>query len=197
MAEKNQAVEDAVIDAYISELKDAAPGSVDITKLAPIAGTDFNNMDRMGGAFETTPDAYIPVWSHIDGGKSIVLVSMLSTQLKKKIPQADDIKPELWGKPAFSLQPTFEPVRDELLCMLHVDHPMRQQLDEMGLRGIICRKRNIPTEKDVMKHFARRHRDSHEVYEAAIGKAERDEDRDFQRHMLESILSLMEAKADG
>ena len=191
MAEKKQAIEDARIDAYIDALKDAPPGSVDVDKLPTFDGQEFN---RPLQAFESTPDAYIPVWSHIDGGKSIVLVSMLSTQLKKKIPQADDILPEKWGKPAFSLQPTFEPVRDSLLCMLHVDHPMREELDGMGLKGAICRKANIPTDKDVMKHFERRHKDSWEVYHAAVDKAEREEDRVFQREMLESIVALMKDK---
>lgn len=191
MAEKAQAIEDAKIAAYIDQLKDAPPGSVDVDKLPTFDGAEFN---KPLTAFESTPDAYIPVWSQIDGGKSIVLVSMLTTQLKKKVPQDTHIKPELWGKPAFSLQPTFKPVRDEMLCMLHPDHPMREELDEMGLRGITCSKWNIPTEKDVMKHFERRHTDSFDTYTAAIGKAERDEDRAFQREMLESIVELMKDK---
>ncbi len=201
-----EAIEQALVEAQIANLKADGVGAMDpdmldtMTSADPSLGNFTNSDDKLGRAFVEDDDEMIPIYSTFDGAKSVVLVSMLGKQMRKRFgPQHAEVPSSMWGKQAFSMAQT-ERGREaqakllKLKCMFHADHPMREELNEMGLM-MQCRKANMPTESHVQQHAQNRHPAEFKAAKTHSDKAERDEDRQMQRELSKQLGEIAKAAA--
>lgn len=146
---------------------------------APVAdGALLSETDAIGSMQMTSDPGSrdkITLYSNVDGMPSRVLVNMLSKKLQQKLPD---------GRPAWSEKPTIPYHTGKMLCMLHVDHPRRAELDEIGLIGKSCTKSNIPSAFEVRQHMLHTHRQEWQVMEEARAEREREEEREFRRALM-------------
>ena len=120
---------------------------------------------------------YVYVYDTADGERSVVNRNMLEAQLSK-------LRPD--GTRFFTtVKPAFEPVRGTLKCLLHKDDPDRGQYDIWGFAT--CNKSNLVSEFQVNRHVQVRHRMEWQTIEAERERAEREEERNFQRQLLASF----------
>lgn len=195
MADKKEAIAQAMVDAAIAGLKANGADAASMETLQAIAGAPGA---EQGKAFIQDDDAYVTVYSCHDGSTSRVLVSMLGKILRKRFSSIQsEVDPSKWGTPVFSLTPTEVTPRQSLLCRFHKDSAVREELDAMGLAGTVCVTNTIPTENDVRLHAEHRHRQENQVYTEAVKKAEHDEERDFQRGILELLLAQAKESKKG
>lgn len=133
------------------------------------------------------------VYDTVNGERSEVLVTMLQQILAKKRPD---------GSTVFTkVKPSGSPVRGTLKCLLHKDNPERGLFDKLGLPT--CRKSNLTAAFHVRRHMEKRHRIEWETIlqdrkDTAEARriAERKEDREFQRTLMEKSAPLYVSKKD-
>tara|TARA_Y100000310_G_scaffold15644_1_gene15693 strand:+ start:4048 stop:4800 length:753 start_codon:yes stop_codon:yes gene_type:complete len=110
---------------------------------------------------------------------SVINNNMLPRQLKGT---RDD------GQLCFTtIKPSFPPVRGSIRCMLHEDRPEFEDLKKRGVTRDGCRKATIPSEYELIQHMRNKHNREWSVLEEEKERAERDEDRAFQRRIFENI----------
>lgn len=110
---------------------------------------------------------------------SVINNNMLPRQLKGT---RDD------GQLRFTtIKPSFAPVRGSIRCMLHDDRPEFEDLKKRGVTRDGCRKATIPSEYELIQHMRNKHNREWAVLEEEKERAERDEDRAFQRRIFENI----------
>lgn len=161
VSSREKAIQDAQFEAYVEGLSDntrAREAVIDAAKHDEGEFTTFvldsKNADK------------VTVYSVVDGTPSQVLVSMLAKQLKKRIPRDEAIPEEFWGKRAFTVdKPTIKDESPKFVCWFHKDSPHRPELDAIGLAGVVCSKRNIPTLVDVEYHVMRKHPQRYKLIE--------------------------------
>lgn len=137
-------------------------------------------------AKEVTSAGYMPVYDRVTGDPSIINRNMLPNVLKKRNPQT--------GNLVFTMRdPGFRPPVGTYKCDLHKDSPLREKFDALGMAT--CRKANLKTEWDKMRHMQRRHSQENAMHkedeyktDRDEAKAERKEDRDFQKKLLEQLV---------
>jgi len=117
----------------------------------------------------------VTLYSTVDGLPSRVLVNMLGRKLAQKRPD---------GQPAWSQTPTIQFKYGEMKCLLHADHPRRQEWDGIGLVGKTCTKANIPSAFEVRQHMLHTHQQEWQVMEEARLAAEREEEREFRKALM-------------
>ena len=138
-------------------------------------------------AREVTSAGYVTIYDRVTGDPSIVNRNMLPNVLKKKNPET--------GSLVFTLRdPGFRPKQGTYKCDLHKESPLREKFDELGVPT--CRKSNLKTEWDKMRHMQRRHSQESAAFKEDEYRAEREEekafkaeDRAFQKKLLESLIS--------
>ena len=130
----------------------------------------------------------ITIYSTETGHPSRVLVNMLAKKLTQKLTD---------GRPVWSIAPTKEYFVGENKCYLHPDHPMRAELDRIGLVDKTCPKKNIPSEFEVRQHMIHRHKQEMSVIEEARAAAEREEERAFRRMQMAQMERLNEPTRRG
>ncbi len=201
-----EAIEQALVETQIANWKSDGVGAMDpellesMVSADPTLGEATNVDDKMGQAFVEDDDEMIPIYSTFDGTKSIVLVSMLGKQMRKRYDREDaEVPSSMWGKHAFSLAQTLhgKEVQGNMLklkCMYHADHPMRDELNAMGVM-MQCRKANIPTESDVLQHAENRHPKEYKVVRTTLDRRERAEDREMQRELSKQLGEIAKAAA--
>ena len=81
-----------------------------------------------------------------------------------------------------TVKPAFAPHRGTLKCLLHPDDPDRRLYASWGFAE--CTKANLTTEFQVTRHVQVRHRMEWQTIEAERERAEREEERNFQRQLL-------------
>jgi hypothetical protein len=88
------------------------------------------------------------------------------------------------GSRVFSLRAPvgITPHRGTLKCMLHADDPNRKHYDELGLP--VCRKSNLTSQFQVMRHMAARHKTELATIEQETRDKERQEELEFRRSVL-------------
>jgi hypothetical protein len=129
-----------------------------------------------------------PGWAtvyHTRTGEARVVMSQPGylRQLLQKV-HTDPDYPEWLGKPAFTdRDPGFRPEFGQFKCMLHSDSPDRERYDAMGLPH--CRAGKLRSRYDVTRHMQHKHRDEWGIIEDERERAERQEDREWQRSILE------------
>lgn len=142
---------------------------------AGIDGVTAGRLPAYSGGInaETT----VRVYSTIDGRPSDIMPQMLRAALRKRLPNG---RSAFWIEGMLGERPP-EYSGGTMLCYLHPDHPMRAELDEIGLSGRFCNpyeptrsKSNIPTEMDVEMHMKSRHKQEWAVIQRQL-QAKRDD----------------------
>jgi len=72
-----------------------------------------------------------------------------------------------------------------LKCLLHPDNETRKHYDALGFG--VCKKSNLVSEFQVDQHMQKKHKAEYKTIQAEIAKKEKDDDRAFQRAMLNRI----------
>jgi hypothetical protein len=137
--------------------------------------------DGIEGAISRAEDAgYKVLWDSQTGEMSFVNLNMVRQVLR--LTRED-------GSYVYTSQrPDITPERGTLLCLLCPDHPEREARMAMGFKtNETCRKTNIRTETDVEYHMRARHKRAWNMLERVQARVKEDEDRRFQRLMLERL----------
>ncbi len=191
--EMPEAVREAALDAAVQEMQDlsTADGEAILEKIDKQVGNmkveesfvvDAKNVDT------------ITVYSVVDGTPSVVLISMLSKILRRRVPADTNIPAKFHGKRAFLLsRPTNLPKRLRLKCWLHAEHPMRPELDALGMTGALCRKANIPSEFEVGLHVETKHKRSWKAIESRKADNVQKQNIDSQATQAEAMVNLADS----
>lgn len=143
-----------------------------------------------GGGFEvhTTDREKVTMYNTMNGQPSEFLIYMVGKRLSHKRPD---------GKPVWTLNPAEAPPYKvgTLKCPLHHDHEDRAWIDSIGLDGVYCGvnnpegrdKENIPSQFQVVQHMRRKHPTAFATIEQAREKEEKEEERKWQRQMMEAM----------
>ncbi len=185
---KDSAIQEAMLDAYLDDLND---NKAKQERVLAVAQTDEGEFT----SFVDEKDAEkVAVYNQYDGVKSMVLVSMLSKQLRKRFPRSVEIPEHLWGKRAFGVNPPANvPERQTLLCWFHPKSEQRSMLNELGLSGRVCRKSNIPTEIEIDLHVQRKHTKEYGMVKEALRRRDEAEDRAMRRQEIEALRAMAAA----
>jgi len=125
---------------------------------------------------------YVYIYDTRTGERSLTNRNMLPSQLKKR--RAD-------GSVVFTtISPGIKPARGTLKCTLHADGANREHYDELGLP--VCRKANLTSPFQVKRHMQKRHPVEWATIEEERVAAEKEEDRDFQRMILDRTFTSKE-----
>ena len=120
---------------------------------------------------------YVYVYDVRTGSQSRVNRNMLPAQLEKR----DENNARIFT----TIKPDIEPPKGTYRCLLHGDDPNRAHYDQMGLAR--CNKSTLVSEYQVNRHMAVRHRTEWETIQQEQMQAEKDEERAFQRTLMEAI----------
>ena len=136
-------------------------------------GTDDLPAPMIVGALKSA--GWTIVYHMETGEPSIVNRNMLPMQLKKKTAS---------GKRAFTVRKNEAPVpwRGELKCMLHEDAPNRVYWDGVGLP--VCKKNNLTSPMQVMRHMQHRHKDEWATMEREREDGERERRKLFEEAVI-------------
>lgn len=139
-----------------------------------------------------TSAGYIMVFDRMTGDSSVVNRNMLPTQLRKRHPDTHAL--------VFTLvDPGIRPAVGTYRCMLHADSPEREVFDNLGLA--YCKKANLKTAYQQTRHMTKRHKDEWALMQDiksrdldAEQKSDREQDREFQRMILDRLTGGTDAR---
>ena len=124
---------------------------------------------------------HVFIYNTKTGDRSKTNRNMLEDQLKKTFPED--------GTRVFTtVKPPFEPPRGAYHCLLHADSEEREHYDQMGLAT--CTKDDLASEYQVQRHMERRHRMEWATIGEERDRAEKDEERRFQRTLMAAIAQV-------
>ena len=160
------------------------PGS--LTKGKPISQGDEVLPDGLTPTVTELKSAgYTPVYDTKTGVRSLINNNMLPRTLRKQ--RAD-------GSYIFTIRrPSIVPRRGVYKCLLYPTDPNRKHYDELGLA--VCPKDNLGSPYQVERHMKKRHKMEWEAIEKERIDAEKQEDRDFQRMLIERATPIGTKKA--
>jgi len=162
-------LEELLIDA--EEAND--PGSLTEGRMLH-SGNDAMPMPMGVSSLES--GGYVYVYRVLTGDRCRINSNMLPMQLTKTLPD---------GRRAFTTEkPSYEPDKGTIKCILHADGPDREHYDALGFAT--CKKEFIPSEYQLGRHMTSRHRVEYETMNEEIARAEREEEREFQRMLLQA-----------
>ena len=169
--------EDAILDAMIAQAKVEADVKAGSVVNRPDGDTPF---PMVVGGIENggTEDAYV-IYDTMTGEPSLCprYEQLIKSKLKEK--RQD-------GLPRWSLtDPGFRPPVGDLNCRLHSSDPDREKWDGMGLP--VCGKEGFFTDWDRERHMRMKHKDEFGRMEEMRMRAEREEERAFQRLLMEKL----------
>ncbi len=119
---------------------------------------------------------HVYVYNTQTGDRYRINSNMLAMQLTKTLED---------GRRAFTTEkPPFEPEKGTIKCMLHADDPNRAHYDALGFAT--CPKQYIPSQYQLQRHMASRHRMEYATIGEEAARAEREEEREFQRMLLQA-----------
>lgn len=130
---------------------------------------------------------YVTVYDTRTGEPSIVDMNRLQGQLRKHHSNPDF--PEWIGRPAFGFEQTVIPWRGSFKCLLHKEGPDRTHYTEMGLSS--CSKSTIPNQYEVIAHMQLKHRREWQLIEQERENIRREEDREWQRSLMEALVKAV------
>ncbi len=128
------------------------------------------------GVTELKSAGYVWIYDAKTGDPSRINRNMLPSKLKLTRPD---------GSFVFSLKQLVNPVRGTFKCMLHPDDANRAYYDIQGLA--VCLKSNLTSPYQVERHMQKRHKVEWETIKNERDRKEKQEDRDLQRQMIESM----------
>lgn len=124
---------------------------------------------------------HVFIYNTKTGDRSKTNRNMLEDQLRKVFPED--------GTRVFTtVKPPFEPPRGAYHCLLHADSEEREHYDQMGLAT--CTKDDLASEYQVQRHMERRHRMEWATIGEERDRAEKDEERRFQRTLMAAIAQV-------
>ena len=124
---------------------------------------------------------HVFIYNTKTGDRSKTNRNMLEDQLRKVFPED--------GTRVFTtIKPDFEPPRGTYKCLLHADNEEREHYDQMGLAT--CTKDDLASEYQVQRHMERRHRMEWATIGEERDRAEKDEERHFQRTLMAAIAQV-------
>lgn len=172
MEDSQELIEEMERDAEVA----AEPGEL---KAKQILHKGDDELPSPMMATEIKSAGYVYIYDTRTGDRSLCNRNMLVQHLKKK---RDD------GSLVFTTKdPEFRPPKGTLKCMLHKDSPDRAHYDELGLAT--CTKNNLKSKYQVIRHMQKRHKMEWETIEQERKDREREDDRDFQRLLMDRALS--------
>lgn len=121
---------------------------------------------------------FIPVYSSIDGCPSYVLPHMIPTVMRQRNPD---------GTPMFLRKPTVAYRIGAIKCMLHAEHPSRDEFVGMGLTAITCKKATLRSEYDLERHMNVVHPDEYKLIQKVRAERLAEEEREFRREQMETM----------
>lgn len=126
---------------------------------------------------------YYYVWDTRTFERVPVLGYMLSKVLNRTRPD---------GSRRFTTaDPRKQPVHGNIKCMLHPDSSDREHYNSLGFR--ICMKSNITNNFQLKEHMRKKHKQEWSAIQAEIADRERQEDRDAQKVLYESLARTVKA----
>tara|TARA_R100000306_G_C4378391_1_gene143033 strand:- start:2461 stop:3138 length:678 start_codon:yes stop_codon:yes gene_type:complete len=129
---------------------------------------------------------HVFIYNTKTGDRSKTNRNMLEDQLKK-------VFPEDGSRVYTTVKPPFEPPRGTYMCLLHADNAEREHYDAMGLAR--CTKDDLASEYQVQRHMQTRHRMEWATIAEERDRAERDEERQFQRTLMAAVARVGEDRA--
>ena len=180
------AAEDAAIDAAVDQLqlggvKQAIQYTEDVKSIIGEAGL---TLDSSAGK--------VRLYNRETGVSSDVLTDQLKMHLKKRFPANHPMAHQL----VYSIHPTVEPFKGDVICMLHPKHPDRAYLDSIGLRGKFCYSAHIASEFDLDGHMRHRHSKEWAIIERARSLEREDEGRELLRQQTQLLARMGGAPVD-
>lgn len=168
--------ENKLTEELMQEAEQAAePGNLGRSAVIHAMAGEFP-VDMQVASLESA--GYVYVYDTQTAQRSVVNRNMLDTQLRK-------LRPD--GARFFTtVKPDFDPPRGALKCVLHPDDPNRATYDAWGFA--VCPKSNLQTEFYREQHARVRHRVEWENISSAQSRKERDEERTFQRQLMNLAL---------
>ena len=119
---------------------------------------------------------HVYVYHTQTGDRSRINSNMLAMQLTKTLED---------GSRAFTTEKLpFEPAKGSIKCMLHPDDPNRAHYDSLGFAT--CQKQYIPSPYQLQLHMSGRHRLENATIAEEAERAEKEEEREFQRMLLQA-----------
>jgi len=150
------------------------PGDDDVVAAPEPGGISDINQSFPGSKVESA--GYVYIWDTETGKQSVCNRNMLQSTLGKK--RKD-------GSRVFTtIKPDFEPQGGERKCMLHADDENRELYDSLGLA--VCTKDNLDSPYQVTRHMQTRHPQEWETIDDINATAQREEDREFQRILIQA-----------
>ena len=124
---------------------------------------------------------HVFIYNTKTGDRSKTNRNMLEDQLRK-------VFPEDGTRVYTTVKPPFEPPRGTYHCLLHAANAEREHYDQMGLAT--CTKDDLASEYQVQRHMERRHRMEWATIGEERDRAEKDEERRFQRTLMAAIAQV-------
>jgi hypothetical protein len=172
---KETVYDDAILEQLVQEAEEAQePGTLNLREVLH-KGDDELATPMVVSALKSA--GYVPMWTTDTHELRLTNKNMLRTQLQKK--RAD-------GSPVFTTRrPTQKPHRGTYKCPLHAESDTRRVADTYGLP--YCTKDDIENPFEVKQHMRVRHGQEGATLDSYQRELERQEDREYQRAMVEAI----------
>jgi hypothetical protein len=180
MTQANTVDADAQLEAMLSSAAPAADP-------AGVLGSVVSDGEMPSVVSSVSEAGWTTVY-HTRTGEPRVVMSQPGylRQLFTKVHNDQDY-PDWLGKVAFTdRDPGFRPESGKFKCMLHGESPDRATYTAMGLP--VCRAGKLRSQYDVVRHMQRKHRDEWGLINEQTTREREQEDRDFQRQVLKSLM---------
>jgi hypothetical protein len=143
----------------------------------PVINRGITDVEPPTVVHEVQSGKYFYIYETDTGDRVPCLGYMLRQKLTSRFPN---------GKYRFSVDnPGVIRKRGTIKCLLHPESSDRESYEELGFRT--CPKSNITNRHQLTEHMRKRHPQEWKAIEAARVREERDEDRAFQRGLLEAV----------
>jgi len=150
------------------------PGEENITEAPEPGAVSEINGTFPGSRIESA--GYVYIWDTQTAKSSVCNRNMLASTLGK-------LRKD--GTRFFTtVKPDFEPRGGSHKCLLHKDDANRAEYDELGLA--VCTKDNLDSPYQVTVHMKARHPQESATIEDIHATAQREEDREFQRVLIQA-----------
>lgn len=170
----------------------------DLDTLAAPTGEDMMARANLDAGKEVYPDTGVEIprrmvalYNTRTGERILVNVWRKADVLKLK--HKDKAYPQFIGKPVFSESPTVEPVRGQVKCFLHPDHPMRAEFNKRGYPA--CPAGNLASEQDAALHEERTHKSIWAAEQRRKDQARQDKLMELQQQQIMALTAVVTGAA--
>ena len=163
-----------VLEQIADAVNEAPAAEVPTITEAPEPGLSEITDVNQGSIVESA--GYVYIWDTQTGKSSVCNRNMLTPTLGK-------LRKD--GTRFFTaIKPNFEPHGGQHKCLLHQSDENRAKYDELGLA--VCTKDNLDSPYQVTVHMQARHPQEAATIEDINATAQREEDREFQRVLIQA-----------